>query len=196
MDSEALIAQEKKRWISPEFRIAFRIVWCFFLFLAIVERWTRTEDLMEQISDPSSLNPSYAKSIEIETYLMTQSQLKQLFPPSEGAPLAQWKEHQTSIINDSSPLYLVLRLRNRGDSYAWGRLETHANRWGRGSGIEERTIPVQSLPPQMKDFKVIILAASHEIRGFESSINDQAPASITTEWLSLYTSKSEVNNEQ
>jgi len=195
METETIqvpIQKSKKQWFSPKLRIAFRLFLCFWLFISIIDRWRRTGDLMENVSTPLSLNPAYAKEIDVETYLMTREQLKQLFPSSAGSPLIQWEEKQTGFINDLSPLYFVLRLRNQGDSYAWGRLQAHSKRWRRGTGIEEREIPVQLLPPRMKDFKTIILAASENINGFESPSRqyDKNPPTITTEWISLYASKS------
>jgi len=194
METETIqvpIQKSKKRWFSPELRIAFRVFLCFWLFISIIDRWRRTGDLMENVSTPSSLNPAYAKEIDIETYLMTREQLIQLFPPSDKSTLIHWEEKQTGFINDLSPLYFVLRFHNKGDSYAWGRLQAHSKRWIRGTGIEEREIPVQLLPPRMKGFKTIIFAASFSINGFEGlGYGDKDPPTITTEWLSLYTSKS------
>jgi hypothetical protein len=190
MDSQAiLIPKYKLRWITPEFRIAIRIFFCFTLFLAIIQRWSRSEDLMENVSNPANLNFAYAKNIDIETYLMTRSQLKQLFPPSEDPPKIQWHEKQTGKINDRSPLYFVIRLRNRGNSNAWGRLRAHSKKWIRGSGVEQRDIPVQYLPPQMQSFKTIILAAAWSVSGFEDE--EKSPSDIKTEWTSLYTSNQE-----
>lgn len=190
MESEAIPIQKSKlSWIVPEFRLALRLFFCFTLFLSIIERWSRTDDLMENVSNPSNLNFEYAQNIDIETHLMTRAQLKQLFPPSESPPKIQWHEGQTGIIHDRSPLYFVIRLRNRGSSNAWGRLQAHSKKWGRGNGIEESQIPIQNLPPHMKNFQTIILATSMGIWGFEDE--DKSPSDITTEWTSLYTSNPE-----
>jgi len=188
MEAETIpIQKAKRRWIVPECRIAIRMILCLILFLSIIDRWSKTEDLMENVSSNVNLNPNYAKEIDVETYLMTRAQLKQLFPSSEHPPLVQWEEKQTEIIVDFSPLYFVVRLRNRGDLPAWGRLRAHSKCWCRGSGIEGREIPVQFLAPRMNDFEVIILAASWSINGFEGE-NESSP-SIQTEWTALYTSK-------
>lgn len=192
MEAQAVPIQKSKgQWFSLEFRIAVRIFFCFTLFLAIIERWSRTEDLMENVSDPSNLNLEYAKEIDIETYLMTRDQLKQLYSPSVKIPLVHWEENQTGILNDRSPLYFVVRLRNHGDLCAWGRLQAHSKKWGRGSGIEERDIPVAYLPPRMEFCEDIVLTASCDINGFESIGGDEGedPPIISMEWTSLYTSK-------
>lgn len=189
MENEA-IQVKKMRWLTPKFRIGFLIFSCLALFISITERWMGTKDKMEMVCKTSDLHPEYAKKIDIETYLMTRPQLTQLFSQPKDAPLISWEQNQTGIINDSSPLYFVLRLRNRGSSYAWGNLIAHSKRWIRGTGVEGKEIIIQYLPPQMNDFQTIVLTTAFDISGFDTlDCFSQSSSAITTEWLSLYTSK-------
>lgn len=195
MTSE-VIPEKKLQWFPMEFRIALRIFLSLLMFCMIIDRWLTIDDKMELVCNESDLNPAYGKEIDVETYLMTPAQLSQLFNSSDDKQFISWEERQTGIQNDDSPLYFVIRLKNQGDLYCWGKLKAHSERWFRGSGVEEREIHIQHLPPHMGQYQTVVLSARWATRTFDTIDEDKkySPA-ITTEWISLYTQKQETNHE-
>jgi len=190
LETEALpVRKPKWRWVPPELRVALRMFVVVLMVVSVIDRLTHTWDRVEQVSNPADLHPEYAQQIDIETYLMTREQLKQLALPQEGL-FVYWEQEQTGILNDPAPLFFVIRLRNRSDSYIWGRLKAHSERWDRGLGIDRREILVSVLAPKMEDFKIMILATSSDIRAFDYTdyYKKESPA-ITMQWISLYASK-------
>lgn len=189
MTSE-VVSEKKWQWFPMEFRIALRIFLSLLMFCMIIDRWVTINDKMEIICNPSELNPEYAKEIEIETYLMTPAQLPQLFNNTGNKKFVSWEQKQTGIINDNSPLYFVIRLKNNGKLNCWGKLKAHSDRWCRGSGVEEREIHVQHLASHMDYYQTIVLAAHWSTRGFDmvDHFKEHSPK-ITAEWLSIYTSE-------
>ncbi len=117
-------------------------------------------------------NKSYAKQIEVKTYILTQEQVAKLFkdPNKDLIQLSIDKLH--SIKNS----YFIIRIKNLGKSHAWGVLSCKV------PGIND---PLKiSIPTINKSFCDYVICIS----GIFVSYNESSPYPIVTyEWSELYT---------
>lgn len=136
-----------------------------------------------EYGDPKLLNPSYSDQIQVESYLMSQQNLIDLFeglPPNPDKRSLTENETWEELKKPSSPrFYLVLRLKNQGDQIAWGSLDFVVN------GKKTRQIDVPPLGPNMSNYEIMALrAGQHDKCQFEI---ERSYPNLNTKWSLLYT---------
>ena len=85
-------------------------------FIAIITYAVKT-DLMSKILFS---NKSYAKNIEVKTYILTQEQVTELFKESEKEPVLLTAKELNTI--EKEKRYCVIKLKNLNNLHAWGVL--------------------------------------------------------------------------
>ena len=115
-------------------------------------------------------NKKYAENIETEAYLMKEEDLSTLFQDPNNYQISQlfYKELYRGT------LYLVVRLKNKGDLGAWGSLECSI--YGRTFSVD---VPVPLSTDKWTYFVVSLAGA-----GFP---RDESLPKIDIEWTKLYT---------
>lgn len=117
-------------------------------------------------------NPSYAKYIDVECYIVTREQLVEFFSQENGK-ITQLRNNQLR----SKPVYLLVRCKNKGSYFAFGEL--HCFVPNRGSPIP---IDMSDLPGGNRSS---YLTSVVQIRSGGIENNDKLPV-IKYEWDCLY----------
>ncbi|NGX49755.1 MAG: hypothetical protein K940chlam5_01359 [Candidatus Anoxychlamydiales bacterium] len=121
-------------------------------------------------------NKSYAKQIEVKTYVLTQEQVAQLFKEPNKDPIQLTVNELGKATRETKKRYFVVRARNLGDLHAWGILSCKV-RYIR----EPLKIPMISIRDQFCDYIICVT-------GFIISPQDDSPyPDISYEWSELYT---------
>ncbi len=117
-------------------------------------------------------NKSYAKQIEVKTYILTQEQVSDLFrdPSKEPTSLS------VDELNHISDIYLIIRAKNNGNKVAWGRLLCKT------PGIQD---PIQIDLPVVRSFYCIYAVCIADV--FISRNKKSKYPDISYEWKELYT---------
>ena len=110
------------------------------------ERWYYFHDDIAHSKKSAEIDLSYAEQIEIEAYLTLEEYVVDLF---EGKlPLAAKRDLDNKPFNEVC--YLVIRLKNMGDVPIYGALDPRYF----------PDVDVPPLPPNMQEFKSIIVSKS------------------------------------
>lgn len=158
---------------------------CIYITLSLVliygtfHRWYYFHDELPYSGNKKQLNPEYASQVELETYLMSQQNLIDLFEGKSPSPDMEFMDKDKNIAaNDvpSNPRYfLVVRVKNKGDQVIWGMVDCSVE------DREKRKADIPPLPPKMDEFKNIVVFA------YDRNIPGPYPQ-IRTDWYKLYTS--------
>lgn len=176
-----VITTEKREivwmWIKRGVMIPLSI---YFLFLTF-ENTIHFHDEMQYVCK-QYLNPEYAKKIKYETYLMSEQNVIDLF--ETGLPNPDTQDAKDShVVYSTLPTdpraYLVIRVKNTGDQIAWGRLKIFIG------SFNSRDIDILPLPPNMKDYEILVLP-SHQYERYEKRSTLVYP-NIHASWGSVYT---------
>ncbi|MBX7066593.1 MAG: hypothetical protein K1X28_05130 [Parachlamydiales bacterium] len=175
-------------------RRSFFVLGSIFFISAAVHRLYYFHDEMIY-AGKRNLNPAYANQIEVETYLMSEPNLINLFqgePPNPDKRDINSQKVFWSGGRFPGPLdprfYLVIRVKNNGDQTAWGVLNyTYEDQF-------VRHIDVPPLPAKMCDFKNIVLLAqpkdSFGAPTFSLKNDKISPyPQLKSTWLRIYTKK-------
>jgi len=120
-------------------------------------------------------NKGYAKQIEVKTYILTQKQVVQLFETPNKEPVQLTINELNKISNENKNRYVVVRVKNLGNVYAWGVLSCK-------TGLRTPVpIGIPSIKSTYSDY--VICISGIFIAPSEQSIH---PAT-NYEWTELYT---------
>jgi hypothetical protein len=117
-------------------------------------------------------NKTYAKNIEVKTYILTQEQVAELFKDSDKEPI----QLTVQELNKNNINYFVLRVKNLSNSHAWGTVSCKARTIHKPFKIPIFTIKNQ-FSNNILDIRGTVIAEA-----FNSSYPD-----ISYEWSELYT---------
>ncbi len=165
-----------KIWDST--KKVFFVIASAFLIFNTGHRLYYFHDEMIYAGNRKLLNPDYATQMEVETYLMSQQNVIDLFegkPPDPDRTTFSKEQLWTSPKAFDPRFYLVVRLRNNGDRMAWGVLDYYSD----NENISQIDIP--PLSPYMTDFKNVVLPALQ--------INTPEYPQLKSTWHQLYTEK-------
>ena len=121
-------------------------------------------------------NKSYAKQIEVKTYVLTQEQVAQLFKESDEAPIQLTVNELDKATRETKKRYFVARVKNLGESHSWGVLSCKVR-----CIHEPFKIPIFTIRNQFCD-SVIDISGTVIAEATNSSYPD-----ISYEWSELYT---------
>ncbi len=120
-------------------------------------------------------NKSYAKQIEVKTYILTQEQVAKLFIDSNKEPIQLTVEELNKISNETKNRYIVIRVKNLGNLHAWGVLSCK-------TGLRNPImIGIPSIKSTYSDY-VICLSGI-----FIASSEQSSYPATAYEWSELYT---------
>ncbi len=172
-------------WTKKSFFILASV---FLIFGSIRRLYYFHDDMI--YGDQKLLNPSYSSQIAVETYLMSQQNLIDLFegkPPNpDKSPFPDnWLQFEYYNDPANPRYYLVFRLKNLGDQSAWGMLDLFVD------NEKIRSFEVPPLPPNMSDFEIMAIKAAQKDKN-EMSNNRNYPT-ISANWSLLFTQKGELH---
>ena len=175
-------------WIKRLFFITTSLL----LIISTFQRWYYFHDEMAYLGNSKYLNPSYASHVEVEAYLMSLQNVIDLFEGNLPNPDTQTIFVDSPIDKNyphvpSDPrYYLVIRIKNKGPQALWGILDYFVD------GQKMREIDVPPLPPEMKDFKNIVLQADFVYQHLPPRRGTIGPyPNLETKWKQLYTTQGE-----
>ncbi len=116
-------------------------------------------------------NKSYAKQIEVKTYILTQEQVSDLFRESNKEP----KRLSVEELNKNDKNYFVVRVKNLGSSHAWGSLNCQ---------IPNVNLPVKIPVISIKQFYCDYVVCLSGI--LISQENNNVAPTIKYNWSKLY----------
>ncbi len=117
-------------------------------------------------------NKSYAKQIEVKTYILTQEQVVNLFKDPQKEPMRLIVDE----LNKIDKLYFVARVKNLGSSNAWGVLNFQ---------VPSSTFPIKiTILNIQRDYCDFVICISGLL---VSQKNDTVVPSIKYKWSELYT---------
>lgn len=138
---------------------------CVFALWGLLQR----QDVNDKLFDFLASNKSYAKSIQVEKYFLSEERVAKLFNQMYDTEKIshQQKSHDQS-------LYFVIRLRNNGGRRAWGTIRCKT------SEFKEFDVPITSIVSDI--YKNYVIPTCY-------TTSNPPPSLPTIKWKELYTNK-------